>query len=155
MRTGSNTPGIAHDACTASDTDGCGSPGAPNTTRRPLSSSTAAMRRRPSQRTPACSTMRPSSASERRPAGTRRSAARRSSAPPRAVEAKASEASGAAAASASSAAAPNAWRSARRALLVLVGRDVASAGASAPRRAPGARPATSDAATIEPADVPT
>ncbi len=90
--------------------------------RRPLSSSTATIRRRPSQPTPVSSTTRPSSASEWRPAGTRRRAVRLSAAPPRAVEASASEASGAAAAPASSAAIAERLPQSRRAWLSHVGR---------------------------------
>ena len=50
IRTGSNTAGIAHDACTASATLAFGAPGAPNTTRRPFDLSTVHTRRRPSKR---------------------------------------------------------------------------------------------------------
>src|SRR5207302_1010396 len=69
MVTGSNTPGIAHEAHTASATLEAGAPGVPKTTRRPLSSCTVATWRRPSQRAPLRSTIGPSGPSERPPSG--------------------------------------------------------------------------------------
>src|SRR3984957_3405797 len=48
--TGANSHGTVHDAATASATGALGAPGRPNTTRRPELRSTAATRRRPSNR---------------------------------------------------------------------------------------------------------
>ncbi len=163
--TGSNTHGIEHEASTACATLASGEPGAPNTTRLPLRRSTAAIRSRPSKLAPDCSTSRASPPSERLPRGTAASAAARATAPPGAVPASANGAKGAAALMpirptaeasgprSSSSGAPTGipW-GAPFASPALEPHSFA-ARASGPES--GSRPAARNAATIEPADVPT
>src|SRR3954469_17151531 len=161
--TGLNTHGIEHDASTACATLAPGEPGAPNTTRLPLRRSTAAMRSRPSKLAPDCSISRASPPSERLPRGTAASAAARATAPPGAVPASASGAKGAAAVMpirpTAEASGP---RSSGAPAGIPPGAPLASpalephslaARASGPES--GSRPAARNAATIEPADVPT
>ena len=164
--TGLNTHGIEHDASTACATLASGEPGAPNTTRLPLRRSTAAIRSRPSKLAPDCSTSRASPPSERLPRGTAASAAARATAPPGAVPASASGAKGAAAVlpirpTADGQRAPfvGAGRGARGSLRAR--RWPRRPWSPTPSRraprgpSPARRPAARNAATIEPAEVPT
>ena len=133
----------------------CGASGAPNITRRPLSSSTAAISRRPSNVTPLLSTWRPRSASEWRPGGTRPSASRRTE--------RAAARRRRAAARARAVRRPRRRRAGPLRPPAAVRRrcrrspSPAPSGAAgrSPRRERGVRPAASVAATIDPADVPT
>jgi hypothetical protein len=128
----------------------------PNITRRPLPRSTAASSIRPSKRPPSPSTERASSASERCPRGSRDSASRRTTAPPGVIALSPTAATGAAArpptespARTARSASPRRWPFSDS------GSSTGGCSGSRPRRDAGSVPATSAAATIEPAEVPT
>src|SRR4051794_33457659 len=115
-------------------------------TRRPLSTSTTAIRSLPSHSTPSPSIQRPRPPSERCPSGTRPSASRRTSAPPGVAQLSATAAIGDTAVSTARRTAPGVAASIS---------STAGCSGSSPRRDSGLTPPASDAATIEPADDPT
>ena len=147
IRTGRKTPGTAHEAATASATPAAGAPGLPKTTRRPSCRSTAATSNRPSNRAPHRAMRARSASRAMRPSGTRPRSTERTRAP-------AGEPTRRAAAAGNPT--PRVTRPRR-------GRGRHSAPTEGPETAvlpdlPGGssgRPATSLAATMEPAEVPT